>query len=91
MVELKVYKLSFDQLCNVAPEHTIKSLLNYLVRTNPEEKGHGTTYKYTCPTCGQLHLSLAHYSCHIEVDLGSIDKLCSYCTSLLMALKIGDF
>lgn len=91
MTQLKQYKLSFDQLCNVAPDHTIKGLLNYLVRTNPEERGYGTTYKYTCPTCGQLHLSLAHYACKIELDMANTDKLCPYCTSLLIALNLGEF
>jgi hypothetical protein len=91
MVALKQYKVSFEVLCNCSDNRTIKGLLGHFERTNPQEHGKGTAYKYICSKCGQVHLTLEHYTCTLVLDINSTDKLCSHCTGLIMQLNLAEY
>jgi hypothetical protein len=89
-MKIKEYSFSFNQLVELLGGGPLTTISKHLDRSNPNEHGHDATYKYHCPKCGKVYLSVHHYRCTFQIDIDKLEELCPCCTGLLMQLNIGD-
>lgn len=86
----KEYSFNFNRLASMGG---ISKITKYLKRTNPEESGRGTTYKYHCQECNRVYLFIdaSEYRCRFIIDVLAPETLCTNCAILLMQLGVADY
>lgn len=89
-MKIKEYSFNFNQLVELTGGGALTTLTKHMLRSNPNERGQDAVYKYHCPKCGKVYLSIHNYRCTFQVDIGALDELCTNCTGLVLQLNIGD-